>query len=191
MSEFMPLGPNLCLGQRREISSVLSILADLVVIPRIHTDDHAISWFEMLEGEFECLPDRVLMIAHPTRCQDLKAQARLVNIPDYFGHVERVGGEERIADLNRDYRRHFFQFLRRSGNIVEASHEQIDLPAFVGDFFDAIGIMGRNAGQHAGILDAFHKIVDLPAFAFSEQSVGDTAVMYDCDGPSILNNLFD
>lgn len=49
----MPPDPMLCLLQRRELSRVLGVLADLVMILRIHADDNTIGGFDMLEGELE------------------------------------------------------------------------------------------------------------------------------------------
>lgn len=137
----MPPDPMLCLLQRRKLPRVLSVLADLVMIPRIHADDNTIGGFDMLEGELERCLHFVIAAAHSACRQDLEAQARLVDLPDHFGHSHRVRGKERIADLERDDRRHFFKFLRRPGKVVKAGHEKIDRPALVGNLFDAVGVV--------------------------------------------------
>ena len=77
----------------------------------------------MLEGKFERRFDFLLVVAHPAGRQNLKAKTRLLDLPDYFRHRKRVGGEERIAYRERDDRRHLRQFLRRAGQVVEARHE--------------------------------------------------------------------
>lgn len=181
----------LCAVWRAELSRALSVLADLVVIPRVHADDHTIGMFEVLKGKLERLHHGLLVMTPSARREDLEAETGLVNLLDHFDHIERVRGEEGITDLDRDDRRHLFHFLRRSGDIVEAGHKQIDLPAFVGHLLDAIRIVGRNTGQNASIVDAFDKIMDLPAFALSKQSVGNPTVMDDSDGLSVLDHLFD
>jgi len=105
----------LSVTQRRELSRITGVLSDLVVIPRIHADNHAIGRLEMLEGEFERRLDFMVAAAHPTGRQDLEAQTRLVELPDHFRHGEGVRGEERVADLDSDHRRHFFQFFGSPG----------------------------------------------------------------------------
>ncbi|HUS72084.1 MAG TPA: hypothetical protein VMY06_03385 [Sedimentisphaerales bacterium] len=111
------------------------------MISRIHADDNTIGGFEILEGELERGLNFMLAAAHPACRQYLEAQARLVDLPDHFGHGHRIRGKERIADLDRDDWWHFFKFLRRPGKVVKAGHEKIDLPALVGNLFDAVGIM--------------------------------------------------
>jgi len=69
----IPLGSALCALRRAELPSQLSVLADLVVIPRIHTNDHAIGRFEVLKGELECLHDGLLVMTPSTRRQYLEA----------------------------------------------------------------------------------------------------------------------
>jgi len=93
------------------------------MIPRIHANDHAIGPLEIIEGELERFSHGLLVIAHSTCCQDFEGQAGLVDLPDYTNHIEWIGGEERFADLDRNHRRLFFQFLWCSGDVVEASHE--------------------------------------------------------------------
>ena len=85
------------------------------------------------------------MIAQPTGGQDLESQARAVYLPNHLGHPKWVGSEERIPGLDRDHRRHLFQFRGRPGEVVEASHEQIVSPSFVGNLLDAVGIVGGDA----------------------------------------------
>ena len=50
---------------------------------------------------------------------------------------------------------------------VEAGHEEIDFPAFVGDLLDAVGIVGRDAGQQARVVDRLDVIVHLAALALA------------------------
>jgi len=187
------IGRLLCLRGlwRAELPRVLSVLTDLVVIPRIHTNDHAVGRFEVFKGKLECLLNRLPVITFSTRREDLEAQAGLLNLLDHFKHIERVRGKERIADLNRDHGRHFFHFLRCPCNIVEASHKHINLPAFIGYLLDAIWIVGRNTCQNASIVNTFDKIVDLLAFALSKPPVSNPAVMDNCNGLSVFDNLLD
>ena len=115
----MPFDPTLLLMCRRELSRVLGVLADLVMIPRIHPYDNTVGGFEMLEGELERGLDFVIAVAHPTCRQYLEAQTRLIDLPDHFGHGHWIRGKERITDLDRDYRRHFFNFFRRQNAIFK------------------------------------------------------------------------
>ena len=186
-----PHGSILCALWHPELPRVLGILADLIGMPRIHTDNHAVSWLYMLEGELERCLNFVVASAHPTCRQYLEAQARLVYLPDHFGHGHRVRGKERVADLGRDDGRHFLKFFGRPGEVIEAGHEKIHVPAFIGDLLDAIGIMGGNTSQHTCVFCAFDKITNLPAFTLSKQPVGNAAMMDDGYRPSVLNNLLD
>jgi len=161
------------------------------VKPRIHADDHAVARFEMLKSELERLSDQVLSVTHPPGRQNLETEAGLVNLLGHFGHLKRIGGKERIADLDRNYRRHFLQLLRCPGKVVEARHEKVHRPAFVGDPLDTVGIVGRDAGQHARIAHAFDEVANLVVLALPEEPVGDPAVVSDGDGLGAFDHFLD
>lgn len=127
---------------RREPLCETGVLTYLVVVTWVHTYNDSIGRLDVLKGELERRFDFLLVTAHSACREDLETQARLVNLPDYFGHSQRVRGKERIANLGRHYRRHFFKFLRRPGQVVETSHEKIDRPVLISNTFDAVGIVG-------------------------------------------------
>jgi len=165
-------------GRRPELSRMPGVFADLVVIARVHSHDDPVGRLDVLKGKLECLANRLFVITHPTGRQNLEPQTRLLDLPNDLGHPQRVGGEERLAHLDGDHRRHLFQLLGRPGNEVKACHEQIDFPALISDLPDAIGVVGGDAGEHARVVHALHEVVDLAAFAFPKQPIGDSAVLH-------------
>ena len=56
-------------------------------------------------------------------------------------------------------------------------HEEIDLPSFIGDLLDVVGVVGRHARQCPQVVGSFNEIVDLATLALAEKRIGRAAVM--------------
>ena len=131
------------------------------------------------------------VIGQPAGGENLEAQARLRHLANHLGHPQRVGGEKRVADLKRNDRIGLLHLLGRASEVVEAVHEEVVFPALVGHTLDAVGIVGRHTGQHAGVVHPFHKIVNLAASAFPEELIGSSAVVDDCNRFCQADHLVD
>jgi hypothetical protein len=173
-----------CFDDSPVLVSGFDVELDFVDVAGKHADDDTVDGLDAGKGDLECLAHAAFVEARSARRQDLEAEARLLDLPDHGGHGRRVvlvpGVVRHIEGTNR---RHLFHRPRDilPGEEIETRHEEVDLPPFVGDALDAIGIVGRHTGHDAAVMHGLDEVVHLLVLPLAKQLVGYPAVVYQGD----------